>query len=55
MPDLENGPNAPDDLGEIEPWLEMQPLVQRVGASRYSLSAELLPEQETAFVFEQGL
>jgi hypothetical protein len=42
-------------LGEVEPWLQLQESVQRVGASRISVSTATLPEQETALVFEHGL
>lgn len=55
LPDLEAGADDPEDLGEIDPWLQMQETVQRVGTSRFALSIDTLPEEETALVFEHGL
>jgi L-ascorbate metabolism protein UlaG (beta-lactamase superfamily) len=55
LPDLETNANSPDDLGEVDPWLQRQAQVERVGSSRFSLSIVTLPDEETALVFDHGL
>ena len=52
--DLETEADAPSDLGDIDPWLEGRPRVQRVGGHVTTLRAAEVPSERTFLVFEHA-
>jgi len=52
--DLETEADAPSDLGDIDPWLEGRPGVQRVGGHITTLRATELPSERAYLVFEHA-
>ena len=52
IPELESEADSPDDLGEIEPWLEGRGNVQRVGGHLWNSADTPEGEQTTILVFD---
>ena len=52
IPELETESDSPDDLGEIEPWLEGRGNVERVGGHLWNPATAPESKQTTILVFE---
>jgi len=54
LPDLEDSPDSPSDLGEIDPWLADRGNVRRLSSHRTVLRVTDLPEEPAIFVFDHA-
>jgi hypothetical protein len=54
LEDLEPEEGEPDDLGDIDGWLEGHHNVRRLGSNRLIISPDDLPESEQIFVFRHS-
>lgn len=54
IPDLERDPKGPKDLGPIEPWIEHEPHVRRLGSHLAVLTARALPETPDVVLFQHS-
>jgi len=53
-PDLETEANSPDDLGELDTWLETEKSVRQLGSHTVTLSRDALPSTPQVLVFEHS-
>ena len=53
-PDLEIEANSPDDLGELDTWLETEKSVRQLGSHTVTLSRDALPSTPQVLVFEHS-
>jgi L-ascorbate metabolism protein UlaG (beta-lactamase superfamily) len=53
-PDLEIEADSPDDLGELDPWLETEKHVRQLGSHTMTLSRADLPTTPQVLVFEHS-
>ncbi len=54
LPDLENAPDEPDDLGPIDPWLEGRANVIRLDTNRTEFRAEEFSGESRIVVFQHS-
>jgi hypothetical protein len=54
IPELETSAESPSDLGEIDPWLEGRPNVERAEDNRLVLSLDRLPDTQTILVLRHS-
>ncbi len=53
-PGLETEANSPDDLGELDTWLETEKSVRQLGSHTVTLSRDALPSTPQVLVFEHS-